>query len=288
MNKYEIVKFVDEEVKLDVNISPLEKTIWINIEQMSVLFERDRSVISKHIKNIFFEGELLEDSVCAFFAHTANDGKVYNVKYYNLDVVISVGYRVKSKRGVLFRQWASNIIQDYLIKGYAINEERSLVTNENYVRLINKVESLDERVSNIENNYKPLEFKNSQLFFDGQLYDAYTLIQSLFESANNEIIIIDNYVDRTILDRLVVKNRNVQVIIYTSINTRLLGRDINTFNSQYGRLDVRYTTNVHDRYIIIDQNKIYHLGHSIKDLGKKIFSISESDSNLISKLLSNI
>ena len=288
MNKYEIVKFVDEEVKLDVNISPLEKTIWISIEQMSVLFERDRSVISKHIKNIFLEGELLEDSVCAFFAHTANDGKVYNVKYYNLDVVISVGYRVKSKRGVIFRQWASNIIQDYLIKGYAINEERSLVTNENYVRLINKVESLDERVSNIENNYKPQEFKNSQLFFDGQLYDAYTLIQSLFESANNEIIIIDNYVDRTILDRLVVKNRNVQVIIYTSINTRLLGKDINTFNSQYGGLDVRYITNVHDRYIIIDQNKIYHLGHSIKDLGKKIFSISESDSNLISKLLSNI
>ena len=288
MNKYEIVKFVDEEVKLDVNISPLEKTIWISIEQMSILFERDRSVISKHIKNIFLEGELLEDSVCAFFAHTANDGKVYNVKYYNLDVVISVGYRVKSKRGVLFRQWASNIIQDYLIKGYAINEERSLVTNENYVRLINKVESLDERISNIENNYKPQEFKASQLFFDGQLYDAYTLIQSLFESANNEIIIIDNFVDRTILDRLVVKNRNVQVIIYTSINTRLLGRDINTFNSQYGGLDVSYTTNVHDRYIIIDQNKIFHLGHSIKDLGKKIFSMSESDSNLISKLLSNI
>ena len=288
MNKYEIVKFVDDEVKLDVNISPLEKTIWINIEQMSVLFERDRSVISKHIKNIFLEGELLEDSVCAFFAHTANDGKVYNVKYYNLDVVISVGYRVKSKRGVLFRQWASNIIQDYLIKGYAINEERSLVTNENYVRLINKVESLDERVSNIENNYKPQEFKNSQLFFDGQLYDAYTLIQSLFESANNEIIIIDNYVDRTILDRLVVKKSNAQVIIYTSINTRLLGRDINTFNSQYGGLNVRYTTNVHDRYIIIDQNKIYLLGQSIKDLGKKKFSISESDSNLISKLLSNI
>ena len=107
-------------------------------------------------------------------------------------MIISVGYRVKSKRGVLFRQWASNIIQDYLIKGYAINEERSLVTNENYVRLINKVESLDERVSNIENNYKPQEFKNSQLFFDGQLFDAYTLIQSIFESANNEIIIIDN------------------------------------------------------------------------------------------------
>lgn len=288
MNKYEIVKFVDDEVKLDVNISPLEKTIWNNIEQISVLFERDRSVISKHIKNIFLEGELLEESVCAFFAHTANDGKIYNVKYYNLDVVISVGYRVKSKRGVLFRQWASNIIQEYLIKGYAINEERSLVTNENYVRLINKVESLDERVTNIEKEYKPKEFKNTQLFFDGEFYDAYTLIQSLFESANKEIVIIDNYIDRTILDRLVVKNCNVQVIIYTSINSRLLSRDIDAFNNQYGSLDVKYTTNVHDRYIIIDKSKLYHLGHSIKDLGKNIFSISESDNNLISVLLSNI
>ena len=288
MNKYEIVKFADDEVKLDVNISPLEKTIWINIEQMSVLFERDRSVISKHIKNIFLEGELLENSVCAFFAHTANDGKTYNVKYYNLDVVISVGYRVKSRRGVLFRQWANNIIQEYLIKGYAINEERTLVTNENYVRLINKVESLDERVNNIEKEYKPKEFKNTQLFFDGEFYDAYTLIQSLFESANKEIIIIDNYVDRTILDRLVVKKSGVQILIYTRINSRLLSRDIDAFNNQYGGLDVRYTANVHDRYIIIDQNKLYHLGHSIKDLGKKIFSISESDNSLISVLLSNI
>ncbi len=288
MNKYEIVKFADDEVKLDVNISPLEKTIWINIEQMTVLFERDRSVISKHIKNIFLEGELFENSVCAFFAHTANDGKTYNVKYYNLDVVISVGYRVKSRRGVLFRQWANNIIQEYLIKGYAINEERTLVTNENYVRLINKVESLDERVSNIEKEYKPKEFKNTQLFFDGEFYDAYTLIQSLFESADKEIIIIDNYVDRTILDRLVVKKSGVQILIYTSINSRLLSRDIDAFNNQYGGLDVRYTANVHDRYIIIDQNKLYHLGHSIKDLGKKIFSISESDNSLISVLLSNI
>ncbi len=211
-----------------------------------------------------------------------------NINIYNLDMIISVGYRVNSVEGIKFRKWANKVLKEYLLQGYAINKERSLVTNENYVRLINKVESLDERVGNIENNYKPQEFKNSQLFFDGQLYDAYTLIQSLFESANNEIIIIDNYVDRTILDRLVVKKSNAQVIIYTSINTRLLGRDINTFNSQYGGLDVRYTTNVHDRYIIIDQNKIYHLGHSIKDLGKKIFSISESDSNLISKLLSNI
>ena len=211
-----------------------------------------------------------------------------DVKLFNLDVIISVGYRVNSIMGVAFRKWANEVLKEYLLQGYVINKERSLVTNENYVRLINKVESLDERVSNIENNYKPQEFKKSQLFFDGQLYNAYTLIQSLFETANNEIIIIDNCVDRSILDRLVVKSNNVQVIIYTSINSKLLGIDINTFNKQYGGLDVRYTVNVHDRYIIIDRKKIYHIGHSIKDLGKKIFSISESDNNLIPRLLSNI
>ena len=221
-------------------------------------------------------------------ARHLNDGRLFQIDVYNLDVIIAVGYRVNSKRGTIFRQWANNVLKEYLLKGYVINEERSLVTNENYVRLINKVESLDERLSNMEKEFKPQEFKNSKLFFDGQFYDAYTLIQSIFESANNEIIIIDNYVDRSILDRLVVKKTNVQVTIYTSINSRLLARDINTFNSQYGGLNVKYTTNVHDRYIIIDQNKLYHLGHSIKDLGKKIFSISESDRDLIVSLLKNI
>ena len=283
--KYELVKFIDNELELDITISPNEENIWLSKNQIAELFDRDRSVISKHIKKIF------EDLECDIKRnvqkmHIPNSDKL--VEFYSLDVIIAVGFQTNSKRAIIFRKWANKVLKDYLLKGYAINETRSLVTNENYVRLINKVESLDERVSNIEKEYKPKEFKNSQIFYNGQLYDSYTLIQSLFESANNEIIIIDNYVDRTILDRLVVKNRNVQVIIYTSTNSRLLGRDINTFNSQYGGLDVRYTTNVHDRYIIIDQNKIYHLGHSIKDLGKKIFSISESDSNIISKLLSNI
>lgn len=291
MNKYEIVKFNNDSVEIDVTVSPLEETVWLTQEQIALLFNVNVPAINKHIRNIISENELEESSTISkmeIVRYEGNRRVKRNINIYNLDMIISVGYRVNSVEGIKFRKWANKVLKEYLLTGYVINEKRSLVTNENYVRLINKVESLDERVSNIENNYKPQEFKNSQLFFDGQLYDAYTLIQSLFESANNEIIIIDNYVDRTILDRLVVKKNNVQVIIYTSINSRLLGRDINTFNSQYGGLNVRYTTNVHDRYIIIDQNKIYHLGHSIKDLGKKIFSISESDSNLISKLLSNI
>lgn len=283
--KYEVVKFIDDNIELDVNIDPYSETIWLTQSQMSILFGVDISRISRHIKNALNEEEINSQRNLRKTQIANSDKLVY---LYDLDVIISVGYRVKSIKGIIFRKWATKVLKEYLLQGYVINEKRSLVTNENYARLINKVESLDERVCNIENNYKPQEFKTTQIFFDGQFYDAYTLIQSLFESANNEIIIIDNYIDRTILDRLVVKKNNIQVTIYTSLNSRLLGRDINTFNSQYGGLDVRYTTNVHDRYIIIDQNKLYHLGHSIKDLGKKIFSISESDSNLIPKLLNNI
>ncbi len=294
---YEVIKFNNDNLEIDVKISPFENTIWLSIDQIALLFERDKSVISRHIKNIFQINELNENSCVAFFATELNkydprSGKLrktkVDIKLFNLDVIISVGYRVNSIMGVKFRIWANNILKEYLLKGYAINEQRSLVTNENYIRLINKVESLDERVSFIENEYKPIEFKNSQIFFNGQFYDAYAFIQSIFESANNEIIIIDNYVDRSILDRLVVKKNNVRITIYTSIHSRLLARDINTFNSQYGRLDVKYTTKVHDRYIIIDQAKLYHLGHSIKDLGKKIFSVSESDSDLVPALLNNL
>ena len=240
------------------------------------------------LQNILKEFELKENQVCSKNEHTALDGKKYMVNIYNLDMIIAVGYRVKSKRAIIFRKWANKILKEYLLRGYVINDERALVTNENYVRLINKVESLDERVSTIENNYKPQEFKKTQIFYNGEFYDAYTLIQSIFESANNEIIIIDNYIDRTILDRLIVKKKEVKVKIYTSINSKILGIDINIFNNQYGLLEVIYTTKVHDRYIIIDQSKLYHLGHSIKDLGKKISSISELDSKLIKVLISSL
>ncbi len=290
-NKYEVVKFNNDSVEVDVTVSPLEETVWLSQEQMAILFNVNVPAINKHIKNILLEDELEEGATISKMEIVRNEGnrKVKRfINIYNLDMIISVGYRVNSIQGIKFRKWANKILKEYLLKGYVVNEDRSLVTNENYVRLVNKVESLDERVSHIENEYKPIDLKKTQLFFNGQLYDAYTLIQSIFESANNEIIIIDNYVDRSILDRLVVKKNNVKVTIYTNINTRLLGRDISTFNSQYGGLDVRYTAKVHDGYITIDQIKLYHLGHSIKDLGKKIFSISESDSNLIPALLNNL
>ena len=288
-NKYELVKYVDGEFELEINVSPKEETIWMTLDQIAILFNRDKSVISRHIKKIFMEKELYENSVVAKNATTANDGKTYMVSYYNLDMIISIGYRVNSIRGVIFRKWANKVLRDYLLKGYVINENRVVVSNENYIKLSNEVADINNRLINVEDKVFNKEYNLDKIFFNGQFYDAYTLIQSIFEKANNEIIIIDNYIDRSILDRLVVKKNNVNVIIYTNTKTsKILQNDINTFNKQYGLLNIINTNKVHDRYIIIDKLKIYHIGASIKDLGKKIFSISESDSKLIVELLNNI
>ena len=171
---YEVIKFNNGNFEIDVKVSPLENTIWLSLEQIALLFKRDKSVISRHIKNIFQTNELDESSCVAFFATELNkyDPRTNNmrktkvdIKIFNLDVIISVGYRVNSIMGVLFRKWASNVLKEYLIKGYIINSDRTLVTNENYVRLINKVETLDKRVSEIEHNHENPNYKKTQIFF---------------------------------------------------------------------------------------------------------------------------
>ena len=292
MEKYEVIKFKDNEFEMDVNVSPNEETVWLTLNEICHLFDRDKSVISRHINNVLKEEIIDVNRSVAKNATVQIEGNrqiVRYLDYYNLDVIISVGYRVKSNRGILFRKWANQVLKQYLLNGYVINENRTLVTNENYIRLINKVESLDDRVATIEKQYKPEEYINSKILFNGQFYDAYTLIQSIFEKANKEIIIIDNYVDRTILDRLVNKVRDARVTIYTHKDkSKLLNKDIEMFNKQYGNLIIKYTDKIHDRYIIIDQKILYHLGASIKDLGKKIFSISELEQKLIKILVLNL
>ena len=288
-NNYDIVKFIDGEFELEVSVSPEEETIWLTLDQIAKLFSRDKSVISRHIKNILFSYELNENSVVAKNATTAKDGKIYIVSYYNLDMIISIGYRVNSKRGIIFRQWANKILKEYLLKGYVINENRVIVSNDNYIELKNQVTSINNRLIKIEDKVLDKEFSLNKIFYNGEFYDSYTLIQSIFEYAHNEIIIIDNYTDRTILDRLVVKKENVRVIIYTNQQTnKIRESDLIMFNKQYGLLEIINTNKVHDRYIIIDRDKLYHLGHSIKDIGKKISTIIETDKSLIRNLLENI
>ena len=297
-SNYEIIKFVNGEVELEVTISPYEETVWMNQEQIVKLFNSNKQNVSFHINNILNEGELELSTVKEILTVRLEGNRkvTRKIKYYNLDMIISIGYRINSKIGIMFRKWANKILKEYLLKGYVINEHRVSINNDNLNNLIfivNEIQAnqinYNNRLNIIEEKILNKEFEVNKLFYNGSFYDAYTLIQSIFESAISEIIIIDNYVDRSILDRLVIKKNNVKTIIYTNINTsRIIGSDINAFNRQYGGLDVKCTTKVHDRYIIVDRTKLYHLGHSIKDLGKKIFSISESDSAIIQDLINNI
>ena len=167
MSNYQIVKFRENNIEIDVNVSPNEDTVWLSKDDMSILFQRDRSVITRHISNIYKEGEIEKATSCAKNAHEIN-GQIHYTEYYNLDVIISVGYRVKSKNGILFRKWANTILKEYLLKGYAINEKRTLITNENYVNLINKVESIDKRLTNLET----VNIEKEKIFFDGEFFDA--------------------------------------------------------------------------------------------------------------------
>ncbi len=309
--RYEIVKFINKtlenSIEIDVNVDPSEETVWLKLEDISILFERDRTVISKHIKNIYQNNELEEQTTCAKNAHMGiNSVQKYENKIYNLDVILAVGYRVNSIRGTMFRKWANKILKQYLMKGYVINPDRVTVTKSNFQNLVNEVnvietnqinltnimnetkKDLDNRLKIVEDKVLEKEHGLDKILYNGQFYDAYSLIQKIFESASNEIIIIDNYVDRSVLDRLVVKKQNVKVNIHTNINTVLLGRDINTFNNQYGGLNVLYTTKVHDRYIVIGNNDLYLVGGSIKNLGKRITTVVKLDNKLINTIINNI
>ena len=247
-SNYEIIKFVNGEVELEVTISPYEETVWMNQEQIVKLFNSNKQNVSFHINNILNEGELELSTVKEILTVRLEGNRkvTRKIKYYNLDMIISIGYRINSKIGIMFRKWANKILKEYLLKGYVINEHRVSINNDNLNNLIfivNEIQAnqidYNNRLNIIEEKILNKEFEVNKLFYNGSFYDAYTLIQSIFESAISEIIIIDNYVDRSILDRLVIKKNNVKTIIYTNINaSRIIGSDINAFNRQYGGLDV--------------------------------------------------
>ena len=286
VDKYEIVKFEDNGLTLDVNVSPQEETVWLSIEQISQLFDRDRSVISKHIKNIYIEGELEEESTCAKNAHIPQKrNRLYEKIMFNLDVIISVGYRVKSQNGVVFRKWANCVLKQYLLKGYVINDNRTLVTNENYINLINKVENIDLRLSRIEKNDNN---QNEKIFFDGEYFDARSFLKQIFSQAKNNIILIDPYADTKALDYLKVKDSDVEISLFTSSKAKLTRDDIHSFNLQYGGLQSYTIDNFHDRFIIIDDSELYHLGTSLNYLANKTFCITKMERVFIEVILNKI
>ncbi|MDE6242228.1 MAG: virulence RhuM family protein [Anaeroplasmataceae bacterium] len=274
-NKYDLIKFEDGEFSLDVNVSPTEDTVWLSISSIAALFERDISVIGKHIRNIIKQNELQKNSVWAKIAYTANDGKKYFVDFYNLDMIISVGYRVNSKRGILFRKWATSILKQYMLNGYSLNEKRCLAHSDSIVNLSNDVEIIKDKINTIENTIISLSNPDTllldKLFYEGEIFDAYSYIKQLFASAKSSIILIDGYIDLSVLDMLT--DIFIPITIYTYPSSTLTNQDIDKFNIKH-HLTVIKTNKIHDRFIIIDDT-IYLCGTSIKDVGKKRFVLTK-------------
>ena len=262
----------DEAVRLEVRLE--NETVWLSIDEMSSLFGRDISVIGKHIRNIFKEEELIKDSVWAKFAYTASDGKTYQVDYYNLDVIISVGYRVKSKRGTQFRQWANKVLKEYLLKGYAINQRIEYLENKMDSKFIAHDRQLEELASKVDffvrTSLPPVE----GVFFNGQIFDAYVFATNLIRSAKKSLLLIDNYIDESVLLMLAKRNSGASATIFTGRITAQLQLDLDKHNDQYPPINIRTYAHAHDRFIIIDE-EVYHIGASLKDLGKKLFAFTK-------------
>lgn len=267
----------DESISLHVKIDGAFKTVWLSLDQMAELFGRDRSVIGKHVRTIFKEGELQKDSVWAKFAYTASDGKTYQVDYYNLDVIISVGYRVKSIKGTRFRIWATSILRQYLLQGYSVNRH-----------LIALQENMDKRMTHIEDvqakQQQQLDFfirtstpPAEMVFFEGDFYTARVALENLIRTANHRVIIIDGYVSSLTLSVLDVRKSNVAATIYTVG----VGQGMQRLMEEHDRLfpnnhiDIRKWSNEsHDRWLIIDDS-LYHCGHSLNaNGGHKISAIT--------------
>ncbi len=261
----------DSTLSLDVRVE--NETVWLNRNQIATLFDRDVKTIGKHINNALKE-ELDGLSVIAKFATTASDGKTYQVEYYNIEMITSIGYRVKSKRGVQFRVWANKILKDYLLRGYSVNQRLLYMESRIDRRLLEHDKRLDDLTDKVDFFLRTSLPPKEGVFFNGQIFDAHEFICRLIKSANKRIILIDNYVDESVLVQLDNRNADVSALIYTAEISRTFRQSINRHNRQYAPIDVRTAERIHDRFLIID-NTLYHIGASIKDLGKKLFAFSQ-------------
>ena len=273
----------DENVELEVRLE--EETVWLTQQQMTLLFETTKQNVSLHINNIFKEEELSPISTVKEYLTVQQEGKRLikrSQKYYNLDVIISVGYRVKSRRGTQFRIWANKVLKDYLLKGYAINLRLTRIETQ----LENQQALLAEHSEKIDffvrTSLPPVE----GIFYNGQVFDAHNFVSSLIRNAKTRIVLIDNYVDDTVLKLLDKRSSGIKATIYTKQILPALQNDINLHNAQYEPIDVQIFADSHDRFLMIDET-VYHIGASLKDLGKKWFAFSKmeiSSTLLLSKI----
>ena len=266
MEQGEIILYQpNETVKLDVRIE--DETVWLTQAQIVELFQSSKANISEHIKNIYEQEELEESSTVRDFRTVRQEGKrqvVRNLTYYNLDAIISIGFRVNSKRGIQFRQWANSVLKEYLLKGYSINQRLS--------ELEKTVALHSEKIDFfVRTSLPPVE----GIFFDGQIFDAYKFATDLIKTARKSLLLIDNYVDESVLLMLSKRNPGVTATIYTQKITAQLQLDLDKHNDQYPPINIRTYRSSHDRFLIVDDKDVYHIGASLKDLGKKLFAFSK-------------
>ncbi len=259
----------NETISLEVRLE--NETVWLSQAQMTELFGSTKQNISLHINNIFKEGELKQISVVKDFLTTALDGKKYRTKYYNLDVIISVGYRVKSIRGTQFRQWANKVLKEYLLRGHALNYKFELIE-----------EQLKEHKAILDKHEDKIDFfvrtsipPSEGVFHNGQIFDAYKFATDLIKSAKKNLVLIDNYVDESVLQMLSKRETGVSAKISTANLSKQLTLDLAKHNKQYPPIEIFMYTTSHDRFLIIDDAEVYHIGASLKDLGKKLFAFSK-------------
>ena len=249
----------NDTISLEVRLE--NETVWLTANQMAILFDRDEKTIRKHINNVFNEDEVPQINNTHFLRV---DGVKQAVAFYTLDVVISVGYRVKSKQGVIFRQWANKVLKEYLLKGYTLNSR--------IIFLEQKVAEHSEKIDFFVRTALP---PTEGVFHDGKIFDAYKFATDLIKSAKKSLILIDNYVDESVLLMLSKRNAGVSAKIYTSHLSDALKLDLQKHNMQYSPIEIEKYTKAHDRFLIIDNIEVYHIGASLKDLGKKLFAFSK-------------
>ena len=279
--KDEIVLYrPNEQFQLEVQLK--DETVWLTQQQIADLFGVKQPAVSKHLSNIFREGELDKNSVHSILEYTAADGKVYSTQFYNLDAILSVGYRVNSKNATLFRRWANQVLKDYMLRGYAVNQRFQNIEDQ----LASQQKQLAQHQEQIDffvrTSLPPVE----GIFYDGQIFDAYTFINDRIREAKKRIVLIDNYVDDSVLTMLDKRHENVEAIVYTKNISRQLSLDFEKHNAQYSPIEVKQFDRAHDRFLCIDDT-VYLIGASLKDLGKKWFGfvkLEQPTDELLSKM----
>lgn len=269
-----VYKSNDGVVQLEVQLA--NETVWLTLSQLAMLFDRDKSVISRHLRNIYAEGELTREATVAKNATVQDESGrmvVRQIEYYNLDVIISIGYRVKSLRGTQFRQWANKVLKEYLLRGYSINQHLMYVERIDH-QLQEHTEQIHELQDKVDFFVRTSLPPKEGVFYNGQIFDAYVFATDLIKSAKKSIILIDNYIDESVLLMLSKRDNGVTSTIITRTISDTFKLDLEKHNKQYPLIEFRETDCYHDRFLIID-NDVYHLGASLKDLGKKLFAFSK-------------